>query len=216
MTEKVTPLEEHRGTPDGQSQFSTAWGLHQILVREREREKVYEILPSLSSQKGLAFLSNDCGLVHHNVSVSSVFVDEAGEWKLGGVEFMTSFADSAAAGPAGKILPALRRYDPPETSKPAAARKTEKWCGELPRVTLCLVSLWVCRSADMWGLGCLLWELFNGSLSQVSSLKNTSKVSTHSFSFIISIYFHSPSSSSSSSSAVASCQSLWCLTTWSV
>ena len=32
VAEKVTPLEEHRSTPDGQSQFSTAWGLHQILV----------------------------------------------------------------------------------------------------------------------------------------------------------------------------------------
>ena len=28
----------------------------------------------------------------------------------------------------------------------------------------------------MWGLGCLLWEMYNGSLSQVSALRNTSKV----------------------------------------
>ena len=78
-------------------------------------------------QKALNFLSNDCGLVHSNVNLSSVFVDVAGEWKLGGVEFMTPFSDSAAAGPAGKILQGLRKYDPPETSKPAASRRTEKW-----------------------------------------------------------------------------------------
>lgn len=81
----------------------------------------------LSVQKALNFLSNDCGLVHRNVSLSSVFVDTAGEWKLGGVEFMVPFSDSAAVGPAGKILQGLRQYDPPESSKPAASRKTEKW-----------------------------------------------------------------------------------------
>ena len=30
----------------------------------------------------------------------------------------------------------------------------------------------------MWGLGCLVWEMYNGPLSQVASLKNTNKVST--------------------------------------
>ena len=143
------PLEEHRSTPDGQSQFSTAWGLHQVLVRregEREweggkrsserrrirgrdgrKDEMVSCTLSLSVQKALNFLSNDCGLVHNNVNISSVFVDVAGEWKLGGVEFMTPFSDSAAAGPAGKILQGLRKYDPPETSKSAASRRAEKW-----------------------------------------------------------------------------------------
>ena len=34
VTEEVVPLEEHRSTQDGRSEFSTAWGLHQVLVRE--------------------------------------------------------------------------------------------------------------------------------------------------------------------------------------
>lgn len=33
------------------------------------------------------------------------------------------------------------------------------------------------RSTDMWGLGCLIWEVFNGSLSQINSLKSVGKVS---------------------------------------
>ena len=33
-----------------------------------------------------------------------------------------------------------------------------------------------CRSTDIWGLGCLVWEVFNGPLPQVSALRNTSKV----------------------------------------
>ena len=28
----------------------------------------------------------------------------------------------------------------------------------------------------MWGLGCLIWEVFNGALTQSTNLKNTSKV----------------------------------------
>ena len=39
------------------------------------------------------------------------------------------------------------------------------------------VCLCIHRSVDMWGMGCLLWELFSGSLTQVSALRNTSKVS---------------------------------------
>lgn len=34
----------------------------------------------------------------------------------------------------------------------------------------------MCRSTDIWGLGCLVWEVFNGPLPQVSALRNTSKV----------------------------------------
>ncbi len=33
------------------------------------------------------------------------------------------------------------------------------------------------RSVDMWGLGCLIWEVYNGPLSQSMALKNTNNVS---------------------------------------
>lgn len=64
-------------------------------------------------------------MVHRNVCLSSVFVDGAGEWKLAGVEFMVIHGDSASALP--KSLEMLRKYDPPEMGKSAAARKAEKW-----------------------------------------------------------------------------------------
>ena len=55
VTEKVTPLEEHRSTPDGQSQFSTAWGLHQILVSLQTHQALckhstllYKVFPEVS------------------------------------------------------------------------------------------------------------------------------------------------------------------------
>ena len=32
------------------------------------------------------------------------------------------------------------------------------------------------RSADMWGLGCLIWEVFNGPLQKTGSLKSVGKI----------------------------------------
>ncbi|XP_019862656.1 PREDICTED: N-terminal kinase-like protein, partial [Amphimedon queenslandica] len=55
-----------------------------------------------------------------------------------------------------KTFQYLNKYDPPENMK-QAKRKTEKW------------------SRDMWGLGCLLWEVFNGPIHQSSNLRDTSK-----------------------------------------
>ena len=75
-------------------------------------------------KKAIGFLNMDCGLVHRNICLSSVFVDEAGEWKLGGVEFMHPFGDSHVP---QKSRESLRRYDPPEASKPSANRRIEKW-----------------------------------------------------------------------------------------
>ena len=79
---------------------------------------------SLSPQKALGFLSKDCSLVHRGICLSSVFVDGAGEWKLGGVEWMHAHGDSPVP---PKTLELLQRYDPPEIGKPAAAKRVEKW-----------------------------------------------------------------------------------------
>ncbi|CAH1793037.1 unnamed protein product [Owenia fusiformis] len=142
-TEAVVPLETHlkNNTKDGRvNELEMSWGLHQIL-------------------KGLSFLVNDVNLIHNNVCMSSVFVDRAGEWKLGGVDYMYPAQGSDSIPPV-KILPALEIYDPPEKGDPGrgAKRGTEKW------------------SADMWGLGCLIWEVFNGNLPRTSALKTIGKI----------------------------------------
>lgn len=42
-------------------------------------------------QRALNFLNNDGNLRHNNVNLWTVFVnEESGEWKLGGVEYMTA------------------------------------------------------------------------------------------------------------------------------
>jgi SCY1-like protein 1 len=105
----------------------------------------------------LSFLTNDCNLIHNNICISSIFVDKAGEWKLGGVDYM--YPAQGNETPPLKILPLLEKYDPPEKAGAKLGRKAgEKW------------------SADMWGLGCLIWEVFNGSLPKVTSLKQLGKV----------------------------------------
>ena len=59
-----------------------------------------------------------------------MFVDRAGEWRLGGVEYMYP-ASGAECLPPVKILPALQKYDPPEkTGGGGRFKPTEKWYGE--------------------------------------------------------------------------------------
>ena len=74
-------------------------------------------------QKCQYFLNKDCNLVHGNVCAASVFVDEAGEWKLAGFEYTRLCTDS----PSPKLWDSLKKYDPPEGSKPSISRKLEKW-----------------------------------------------------------------------------------------
>ncbi|XP_071948081.1 N-terminal kinase-like protein isoform X3 [Antedon mediterranea] len=108
--------------------------------------------------KAFAFLLNDCKLKHNNVHIGSVFVSKAGEWKLGGVAYICA-AEGEGSTPPNKGIQGLQNYDPPEMSDSGRMRKkTHIW------------------SADMWGLGCLLWEVFNGPLPRTSSLKSLGKI----------------------------------------
>lgn len=56
---------------------------------------------------------------------SSVFVNNAGEWKLGGVDYMYPTQGPDAIPPV-KILPELEKYDPPERAGPGR-KPSEKW-----------------------------------------------------------------------------------------
>ncbi|XP_050736477.1 N-terminal kinase-like protein isoform X2 [Eriocheir sinensis] len=109
----------------------------------------------LQVTKGLSFLNNEGGLTHHNVCAGSVFVTAGGEWKLGGVEYCCSTDHVAFP---SKPLPALDVYNPPERYDPSKQHNMSKW------------------AADMWGLGCLVWETFSGPLDQSASLRNTAKI----------------------------------------
>ncbi|XP_050983596.1 N-terminal kinase-like protein [Labeo rohita] len=139
VTEPVTPLAAHlklQAEKGGASDLEVSWGLHQIV-------------------KALSFLVNDCHLNHNNLGMWAVFVDRAGEWKLGGLDHVTSDqGDSTSLPPPKVINPDLERYDPPESPGSGG----EKWTG------------------DVWRLGCLIWEVFNGSLPRASSLRSLGKI----------------------------------------
>ncbi|XP_060536590.1 N-terminal kinase-like protein [Cylas formicarius] len=139
-TEYVEPLAPHLEkltleTP--QKELYIAWGIFQIT-------------------RALSFLNNDGNLRHHNVNIWSVFVNTSGEWKLGGVEYVSNVQDNHVT--VCKVTHSLEVYDPPEKHDPTKQRL----------ITKC--------SSDMWGLGCLIWEIFNGPLYQKKNLENLEKV----------------------------------------
>ncbi|XP_039267471.2 N-terminal kinase-like protein [Styela clava] len=142
VTEPVVPLLQHLKTMETKNatrDLAISWGLHQI-------------------SKGLSFLVNTVNLIHNNVCMSSIFVDQSGEWKLGGVDYMYPASGEGSNLPPFKTLPMLEKYDPPEKSARNRNKKSSKW------------------SSDMWGLGCLIWEVFNGPLPRTSSLKVVGKI----------------------------------------
>nr|CAD7261275.1 unnamed protein product [Timema shepardi] len=141
-TEYVEPLQNHLTvlSKEGQSRdLYLAWGIFQIT-------------------RALSFLNNDGNLRHNSVCLSSVFVNAAGEWKLGGVEYVAGVNEGM--GLPIKILPSLEKYDPPEKADPSKQRQITKWYSIIR------------FSTDMWGLGCLIWEAFNGPLPQQSALRD--------------------------------------------
>ncbi|XP_031442957.1 N-terminal kinase-like protein isoform X2 [Clupea harengus] len=139
VTEPVTPLSAHlkaQSEKGGSGELEVSWGLHQIV-------------------KALSFVVNDCHLLHNNLGIWTVFVDRAGEWKLGGLDYMTSQqGDTSSLLPPRTIHAELEKYDPPENANSGG----EKWSG------------------DVWRLGCLIWEVFNGPIARASSLRSLGKI----------------------------------------
>ncbi|XP_066575055.1 N-terminal kinase-like protein [Amia ocellicauda] len=140
VTEPVTPLSAHlkaQAEAGGAKELEVSWGLHQIV-------------------KALSFVVNDCHLLHNDLGLWSVFVDRAGEWKLGGLEHMTSSQGDAP--PSRRQTPDLEKYDPPEAAGTGPKTAGDKW------------------SADVWRLGCLIWEVFNGPLPRATALRSLGKI----------------------------------------
>lgn len=56
-----------------------------------------------------------------------MFVTSAGEWKLGGFEFLTAHGQETSNPIPIKILPSLEIYDPPEKKDPTKLKSITKW-----------------------------------------------------------------------------------------
>ncbi|XP_025409122.1 N-terminal kinase-like protein [Sipha flava] len=94
--------------------------------------------------EGLRFLNVEAKLCHNKVCIWSVFVNKAGKWKLGELEYMNNVNNPPPS------------YD-----------------NDLYRTTVHQQSPF---SIDIWGLGVLIWEVFNGPLSHQSALKDVKKI----------------------------------------
>lgn len=66
-----------------------------------------------------------------------MFVNNSGEWKLGGVEYVSSALDVNIT--IQKATPALDVYDPPEKNDPSKQRLSTKWLVSFFPVTVCVL-----------------------------------------------------------------------------
>ncbi|VDP10659.1 unnamed protein product [Soboliphyme baturini] len=102
----------------------------------------------LQIANALLFLSRDAKLHHGRISVTSVYVNKCCEWKLFGFEHL--FTTDSAEG--DYLSPSSDVYQPRGLSRRAAT----------------------CFNA--YGLGCFIWEVYNGIVPSMESLKNRRSV----------------------------------------
>jgi SCY1-like protein 1 len=91
--------------------------------------------------------------------MSSIVVNRAGEWKLTGFEYSHSIDDQQTP---FKVLHNLDVYDAPEKSPISNMNSPQNNRNSLPTES----------GIDSWGLGCLIWEIFNSVLINKKNLQN--------------------------------------------
>lgn len=119
--------------------------------------------------KTLKFINDEAGSVHGNVRASSIFTSESGEWKLAGLEILSSMKEEDAVIFAqGSVVPDIGRYSPPEVTK-------NGW-GSIKANPI--------HAVDAYDYGILVSEVFNGGYSgtdQVGSTRNIPVLMTASY-----------------------------------
>lgn len=107
----------------------------------------------------VAFLHKG-GLLHGNINLASIFVNRAGDWKLGGFELV---ADPKVTGHAA--FTAVRDLLPRKLLSPELSR------GALNILDQCPPGV-----TDCWLMGITIYEVFNGELERADQLKNTASI----------------------------------------
>ena len=106
----------------------------------------------------LKFVNEDASSVHGSIRVSSIYTSASGEWKLGGFEVLSSMKDEdAVIYKYGSLVPDSNRYAPPEVA-------SNGWDA---------IKRHPYTSADAYGLGTVIFEVFNGSFMTGDQLTNT-------------------------------------------
>ncbi|KAJ1724521.1 Nuclear aminoacylation-dependent tRNA export pathway component [Coemansia erecta] len=110
----------------------------------------------------LKFITEDCKMVHANLSTASVYVTKAGEWRLGGLELVDSLS--------GDGHQAYRHYTsviPGYAARMSPEFETQKWDA---------VEAAKPGAVDGWSLACLIYELFNDGLKSAAQLGTQGKI----------------------------------------
>ncbi|KAL7748983.1 Nuclear aminoacylation-dependent tRNA export pathway component [Sorochytrium milnesiophthora] len=100
--------------------------------------------------QAISFLNKDCKMVHCNIRPASVFVTRSGEWKLGGLEVLSSMAEEPfAAGLYSDLLMDSYKYATPEVRRGGwrVVRETPV------------------HATDAYQYACLAHEMINGPVS---------------------------------------------------
>lgn len=140
-TERVVPLTwpALRGSL---SEETAKWGLHTIAST-------------------LAFINEEAHSVHGNIRLSSIFISQSGEWRLGGLELLSSMKEEdAIIYRCGSQIPGSDVYVAPEISKGG-------W-EAIKRAPL--------PAADAYGYGLLVFETFNATFVTKDQLGVVKKV----------------------------------------
>ncbi|KAI9811626.1 MAG: hypothetical protein M1827_005375 [Pycnora praestabilis] len=139
-TERLTPLRWHVRRKSMSTEM-IKWGLY-------------------SAASTLKFINDEASSVHGNFRLSSLFTSESGEWKVGGLEVLSSMKDDAAIiYTYSSLLPDSGRYAPSEVAKSG-------WE---------IIKRQPISAVDAYYLGTLIFEVFNGefiSSDQVGQTKN--------------------------------------------
>jgi len=113
-----------------------------------------------SVAKTLKFINDEGSSVHGNIRASSIFTSDSGEWKIGGLEILSSMKeDDAVIFTQGSLVPDIGRYTAPEVAKGG-------WESVRNNPT---------HAVDAYDYGILVSEVFNGGFSgseQIGSTKN--------------------------------------------
>lgn len=97
----------------------------ETLERDSTQTDLYLSWGIFQITRALSFLNNDGNLRHNNVSAWSVFVNSSGEWKLGGLEYVSNIDGNSA--PPIKLPTSLEIYDPPEKNDATKLKQVTKW-----------------------------------------------------------------------------------------
>ncbi|RKP14860.1 armadillo-type protein [Piptocephalis cylindrospora] len=155
-TDVVVPLED--ALSSDQDEQLIAWGLFKI-------------------SGVLSFLNADCNTIHGNIRTSSIFVNSAGEWKLGGFELLSRMDEEfPQITTSASLLPDSQRYAPPEVQQ-------NGWDSVKNHPT---------GAVDAWMFGALIHEIFNGSFTSSSAQTSRGKIPPRLFSVMRSLMNASP------------------------